>query len=97
MPFTPYKIRVYDFKRCATGTIVTRSPHWMTEHPSGDAGQLGVIVDREFYADAKGQVICWPSIHWEGQAMDSLTHPANAVPYRQCEPVESSLWLDMFE
>lgn len=79
-PLSP--IRVYDFTNLRTGTIVRRSPHWKRERCAKHTKQIGMIVEKSFYADASGKVICWPVIHWEGEILSSLTHPANAVPFR---------------
>lgn len=75
-------MQILDFTNAAFGLLVTRSAHWLKERCGANEGQLGIIVDRNFYEDANNAAICWPVIHWEGEVSASTCHPVNAVPFR---------------
>lgn len=85
-------MQVLDFTKSGFGMVVVRSEHYKKEHfvKKGAKRQLGIIVGKNFYQDTddkgnedKGQVVCWPIIHWEGAVMESTCHPANVTPYRK--------------
>jgi len=82
-------MKALDFKGTSTGMLVTRSEHWNRERcvKPGTEPQLGMIVGHEFFVDKVCGVVCFPIIHWEGQVGGSMTHPANAVPYREKDRV----------
>ncbi len=73
--------------RLLFGCVVTRSDWWYKDRahkilPLKDR-QLGVVTGVEFFQIKPNfPVECWPVIHWEGTVTDSLTHPCNAVPFR---------------
>ena len=75
-------LEILDYTNSGFGLMVKRSDFWKTERCQNKNGQLGIIVDKKFYQDEKGSVICWPVIHWEGEVSDSTTHPVNVKPYR---------------
>lgn len=79
-------MKVIDFRPLRSGTLVRRSPHYFKSRSCGkshpDRKQVGIITGLKFFPDAVAGVICYPVIQWEGQASDSMTHPANAVPAR---------------
>jgi hypothetical protein len=74
--------KVLDFRLCLVDTLVVRSPHAIEQRCGVGCDGLGIVVELEFFPDAKGRPICWPRIHWEGAPAPTLTHPANVVPYR---------------
>ena len=60
------------------GILVKHSLHWCEQHCRVD-GKFGIVVAKEFF-DIDSGTICYPVIHWEGEAGPSLTHPVNVVP-----------------
>ena len=82
---TPGGLQVVDFTSAAFGLLVTRSAHWLSNRCGAKQGQIGIMVERNFYLDARNSPICWPVIHWEGEVSSSTCNPANAVPFREHE------------
>ena len=78
-------LKILDFRDADTGILVKHSDHFHEQHCGAAPEKLGIIVGREFYEDSNGKVICWPRVHWEGAATDSLCHPVNIVPARETE------------
>lgn len=78
-------VQILDFTSAAFGLLLTRSAHWLKDRCGSEEGQLGIMVERSFYADACETSICWPVVHWEGEAGASTCHPANVVPFRDHE------------
>ena len=76
---------VANFEDASVGMLVKRSAHCIKEKclKGKQKHQIGIIVGVEFYLDTKAGIITWPVIHWEGQVISSLTHPANAIAYRK--------------
>ena len=64
-------------KRFKAGNLVIRSDHWRREHFATDDYQLGIVTEVEFF-DEEGKVVCYPTIHWEGEVIARSTHPDNA-------------------
>ncbi|MDO8416531.1 MAG: hypothetical protein Q7S87_10000 [Agitococcus sp.] len=74
-------LKIADFTNAPFGLLVARSPHYCLNR-GAEQEQRGIVVERTFFQDAKGQAICWPRIHWEGSVSDALCHPINAVAFR---------------
>jgi len=70
-----------DFANISIGTVVKRSKHYIEESCGRNKGQLGIVADKEFFEE-RGKIVCYPSIHWEGEQMASITHPQNAELFR---------------
>jgi hypothetical protein len=72
---------VDKFAGVQPGTLVRRSKHWYSQHPSWAPHQLGIVIDRNVYArdesDPRQGLITFPVIHWEGETSSSGTHPDN--------------------
>lgn len=68
---------VNDFSKVRAGTLVRRSVHYYESRSLEipEVRQLGIIVDISIKEDFYAGVSYWPVIHWESQAMSSLTHP----------------------
>lgn len=64
-------------KKFKTGNLVIRSDHWRAEHFQPDDYRLGIVVEVEF-SNEGGKAVCYPAIHWEGEAIARITHPDNA-------------------
>lgn len=80
-------MKVVDFNRFRSGLLVTRSNHWNKELcvKSNKRREIGIMVDKRFYANKLNGTSCYPVIHWEGGSVGSTTHPANAVPFRKSD------------
>lgn len=80
-------MKVCDFRNTKFGMLVKHSPHWVKEcnYPKTSRHKIGLVVDRKFYADATAGAVCHPVVHWEGEVMGHVCHPANVVPYRKRE------------
>ena len=81
---TDYEI--WEFRNCKSGLLVTRSAHYYetrsTPKPKKRRDrQKGIIVDKNFFQDSKGRIICWPVVWWEGGVMGSMTHPTLVTPF----------------
>lgn len=68
---------VNDFSNVRAGTLVRRSDHYYKSRSLEipEVRQVGIIVDMSIKEDFYAGVGYWPVIHWESQAMSSLTHP----------------------
>lgn len=91
------KLEILDFGIDAAGfgLAVTRSDAWIKERCGANEGQLGVIVGRDFYEDAQGNLICWPRVYWEGEGMERGCHPVNIRPFRDSVQLPSLvMWED---
>lgn len=75
-------MEIVDFRTAPAGLLVKRSAHCLDQQAGANPEQLGMIVGLDFFEDATGKAICWPEIHWEGQAISRTTHPANVTPFR---------------
>jgi hypothetical protein len=78
-------LQVLNYAEAPFGLLLTRSEHWLLDRCGDRKGQLGIMVERNFFLDAEGTAICWPVIHWEGEAGSSHCHPVNVVPFREHE------------
>jgi len=77
---------VYEWSMIAPGTAVRRGDRWCRENPSklGDGTpQIGILTGFKLFYDGYGSTIAWPAVHWEGDGKACVTHPLDAVPYRQ--------------
>ena len=83
--FCEEEYEVLNFTDCPFNMLVTRSDHWYKERgiKIPRQRQLGIVVDRKFYQDGRGRIICWPVVAWEGDITSSLTHPMNVISYRK--------------
>lgn len=78
-------LKILDFLDAGSGTLVKHSEHFLAQHCGNAPEKLGIIVGLDFFQDSVGTVICWPRVHWEGSASDSLCHPVNIAPAREVE------------
>ena len=64
--------------------LVTRSKHWYEQHKglNKPSSRYGIMTNKSFFADGKGRLVTYPSIHWEGEISSSMTHPLNVEPFR---------------
>ena len=82
-------MKVIDFSRVRTGTVVRRSRHWLKArnvrvgHP--DRTQIGIIVGHDVLSDPKCGVVSWPITHWEGGVMANCVHPVNVALHRKAD------------
>lgn len=79
-------MKILDFSGAASGTLVKRSAHQRAQLciPADAEDVFGIMVGKEFY-DSEFGVICYPVVHWEGQASESVCHPINVEPVRAHE------------
>jgi len=73
---------VLDFRGAQHGMLVKRSDLFKESASDPDNNQIGIIESLSFYQDAKGRIVAWPVVHWEGNVCSTLTCPRLLVPYR---------------
>ena len=65
---------VNNFSVVGCGTLVKECGFGTFREP-----RTGIVVGLTYFKDDLRGVVCWPEIHWEGQQLPCLTHPARAM------------------
>jgi len=76
-------MKMLDYRNAPNGMLVRRSVHYLKDRCGAVKQAFGILTEKRFYEDVDGGAQCWPVIHWEGDAVANINHPANVTPYRR--------------